>query len=98
MPLPEHPFERLEAESAALKQLAGGPELSVRELAESLGVGVAEVERAWRGEEPLSLRARRKLADLLGARSAWLVALEREVRRPVLRVDPGTEGKAESGG
>jgi transcriptional regulator with XRE-family HTH domain len=95
MSLPEHPFQRLDGESEALKQLAGGPDLSVHELAEALGVEVAEVEGAWRGEEPLSIRARWKLADLLAVQAARLGVLERTVRRPILRVDSAAHGELE---
>lgn len=98
MSLPDHPFERLDSEAAALRQLAGGPDLSVGELAEALGVDVAEVELVWRGVEPLSIRARGRLADLLAARATWLKALERRLRRPVLQVHvtPTQDGRAKA--
>lgn len=97
MSLPEHPFERVHAESAALKQLAGGPELSISELAEVLGVEPPDVAAAWRGEEPLSIGARRRLADLLEERRTWLRALEKQLRRPLLQVESGTSDTAGSG-
>lgn len=84
-----HPFSRLDAEVAALRTLGIGSQLSPREIATLLDVTPREVERTWRGIEPLSIRARQRLAHVLHERALALRALERSLRRPVLEVDSG---------
>lgn len=83
----DHPFQRLGAEIAAVRALGGGPDHSIRELAALLEVDVEEIERTWRGLEPLSIKARRRLADLLRDQITALGALERALRQPVLEVE-----------